>query len=276
MGPCERRWWRLLDEVPAMLGRVERWLDAGPPPDDGRGGDHLHAVPTLVVCLAGVTRHVRPGGRIDLRPGDALLIAPGIWHRHESTRTGSAFFAQGFLASASDVVLGDHAASVRGHLPREPSRQLIELALAEADPTARRRRCVDLLRQVLAETVSTPDPAPPALRRMLHRMWSGLHRGVGVDDLVAASGLSRAQSYRVFAAGYGVPPKAALELARLELADSLRSRGLGPAAIAARCGFPSRATFARARRRATLRLEVGQRTRRLQPLPRLGADGRVG
>ena len=48
---------------------------------------------------------------------------------------------------------------------------------------------------------------------MLHRMWSGLHRGVGVDDLVAASGLSRAQAYRVFAAGYGVAPKAALELA---------------------------------------------------------------
>lgn len=254
MDPAQRRWWRLLDDLPATLGRVERWLDADPPPADGRDGDHLHAVPTLVVCLAGVTRHLRPGGRADLHPGEALLIAPGIWHRHERPRAGSAFFAQGFLATDSDVVLGDHAASVRGRLPREPGRRLIGLALAEDDDALRRRRCADLIRQVLAETVADPAPAPPALRRMLHRMWSGLHTGVGVADLVAASGLSRAQAYRVFAAGYGVPPKEALQLARLELADGLRTRGLGPAEIAAHCGFPSRATYARARRRAAAAL----------------------
>lgn len=249
MDPALRRWWRLLEELPARLARVERWLDAGPPPGDGRGGDHLHAVPTLVACLDGVVRCERPGGGIDLAPGEALLIAPGVWHGHTRTRSGSVFFAQGFLATAADVVLGDHQGRFGGRLPREPARRIAGLALAAGDPALRRARCAELVAQVLAETVTDNEFADPVLRRMLHRMWNGLHRGVGVAELVAASGLSRAQAYRVFTAGYGVAPKAALELARLELADGLLAAGLGPGAVAARCGFPSTATFTRARRR---------------------------
>lgn len=250
MDPAQRRWWRLLDDLPGRLGRVERWLDAEAPPADGHGGDHLHAVPTLVACLAGAVRCERPGGGIDLGPGDALLIAPGVWHGHTRCRRGSVFFAQGFLATLSDVVIGDHEGRFAGRLPREPSRRLIGLALAAADPAMRRERCAALIAQVLAETVSDQGAADPALRRMLHRMWSGLHRGVGVAELVAASGRSRAQAYRLFTAGYGLAPKAALEAARLELAAGLRAAGLGAGATAARCGFASTAMYARARRRA--------------------------
>ena len=71
-----------------------------------------------------------------------------------------------------------------------------------------------------------------------------------VDDLVRTSGLSRVQAYRVFAAGYGVPPKQALLTNRLWLAATLRRSGLGVAATAARCGFPSAGTFSRAWRAA--------------------------
>lgn len=249
MDPALRRWWRLLEELPGRLGRVERWLDTGPPPDDAGDGHHLHAVPTLVACLAGVVRAQRPGATRDLAPGEVLLIAPGVWHAHAPTRRGSVFFAQGFLATTADVVLGDHAGRFSGRLPREPSRRLAGEALAAADPALRRQRCAALLAQVLAETVGDATPADPACRRMIHRLWSGLHRGVGVDDLVRAGGRSRAQAYRVFTAHYGVPPKAALELARLELAEGLLQAGLGVAATAARCGYPSAGTFARAWRR---------------------------
>jgi AraC-like DNA-binding protein len=253
MDPALRRWWRLLEELPLRLGQVERWLDPEPPPANGHGGDHLHAVPTLVACLAGVVRCQRPGGSIDLAPGEVLLIAPGTWHTHLPSRPGSVFFAQGFLATAADVVLGDHHGRFGGRLPREPSRRLIGLALAADDPGKRRARCAELIGQVLAETVADLGFDDPVLRRMLHRMWSSLHRGIGVGDLVAASGLSRAQAYRVFTSGYGVPPKAALELARLELAEGLRAGGLGVATTAARCGFPSAGTYTRARRRVAAR-----------------------
>lgn len=247
MTPELRRWWRLLDDLPERLGAVARW-DAGaePPPDaDGQ----LHPTPTAVLCLAGVVRASRPGGHLDLHPGEGLVIGAGAWHVHEPARRGSVFFAQGFLPQWSDVVLGDHRQRWGGRLPREPSRRLLGAAAAADDPGVRRACFADLLRQVLAETVEDHRFADPVLRRMVRALWAGLHRGVTVADLVHASGLSRAQAYRVFTAGYGVPPKTALEDSRLELAESLLASGLGIGATARRCGFASPATFSRARRR---------------------------
>jgi AraC-like DNA-binding protein len=246
MDPAQRLWWRLLEDLPQRLRRVERWHRGAAPPADYSGGDHLHAVPTLVACLAGVLRCVRPGGAVDLGPGECLVIAPGVWHAHAPTRSGSVFFAQGFLATVSDVMLGDHRGRFGGRLPREPSRRLMAEVVACEDPQRRRVLCAGLIGQVLAETVTDAGPWDPALSRMVHRMWSRLHRGVRVDDLIAASGRSRAQAYRIFTAGYGVSPKAALEAARLELAASLVAAGLSRAAVAEACGFPSRGTFARA------------------------------
>jgi transcriptional regulator GlxA family with amidase domain len=92
--------------------------------------------------------------------------------------------------------------------------------------------------------------AAGAMRAMVHRLWSGIHTGVTVADLVAASGLSRAQAYRLFRAGYGVPPKEALMQSRLWLAGSLLEAGLPLAEVAARSGFSSVATCSRAWKRA--------------------------
>jgi AraC-like DNA-binding protein len=263
MDPAQRLWWRLLEDLPGRLRQVECWHREAAPPlsppkmgNGGGGGDHLHAVPTLVACLKGVLRCERAGPALDLGPGDVLVLGPGAWHAHAPTRAGSVFFAQGFLATASDVVLGDHLQRFGGRLPREPSRQLMAGVLDCDDPVQRRARCRDLIAQVLAETVTSPGPLDPACARMVHRMWSGLHRGVRVDDLVAASGLSRAQAYRVFTSGYGVPPKAALESARLELAEGLIRSGLGPGAVAEACGFPSPGTFTRAWRRRSRRADT--------------------
>lgn len=246
MDPAERRWWRLLDDLPAAMGPVQVWPTGGAPPD---GDGQMHPTPTAVVCLAGVIRVERPGGGLDLGPGESLVIGSGVWHGHAPARPGSVFFAQGFLATCSDVILGDHRSRWVGRLPRDPSRRLIGEVVAEADAVRRRDRFAGLIRQVLAETVANVDFANPALRRMVRRMWEGMHRGVAVDDLLAASGLSRAQAYRVFTAGYGMPPKAALEAARLELAAALLAGGLGVGATAGRSGFAGTAAFSRAWRR---------------------------
>lgn len=247
MTPELRAWWRLLDGLPDRLGRVGLWDDLSAPPAAGEG--QLHPTPSLVVCLAGVVRVTRPGARLDLYPSEGLVIGAGVWHVHEPVRSSSVFFAQGFLPQWSDVVMGDHRQRWGGRLPREPSRRLLGMAAAATDPGGRQTGVAELLRQVLAETVEDHRFTDPALRRMVRTLWTGLHRGVTVTDLVRASGLSRAQAYRVFATGYGLPPKAALEGCRLELAEALLTSGLGVGVTAQRCGFPRVATFTRARRR---------------------------
>ncbi len=248
MDPTFRHWWRLIDDLPGKLSRVEVWQDGPPPPLTGDG--HLHATPTSVVCLEGVVRIVSPGRTMDLQPGQGLLIGPGIWHRHESLRRGSIWFGQGFLPTCSDVLIGDQDREWRGRLPSQPSRRLMESALAAPDDASRRSGFIELVRQVLGESVDDLPFANPALQRMIARLWSNLHRGVAVEDLVRASGLSRAQAYRIFAEGYGVPPKGAIATARLWLAEGLLKNGLSVATVAERCGFPSADTFARAWKRA--------------------------
>jgi AraC-like DNA-binding protein len=247
MDPIFRRWWRLIDDLPEHLGLVHRWLD-GPPPalmDDG----HLHVTPTSIACLEGVVRIVTPDRSIDLRPGEVLVVGAGVWHRHEALRRGSVWFGQGFLPACSDVLIGDHQREWRGRLPSQPSRRLIEAALGADDDALRKARYAELVKQVLSETVDDLPFANPALQRMIARLWSNLHRGVTVEDLVHASGLSRAQAYRIFTEGYGVPPKDAIATARLWLAEGLLASGLPVAEVAQRSGFPSPDTFTRAWKR---------------------------
>src|SRR3954470_12289820 len=115
--PTTRRWWLLLDQLPDKLGPVTVWRDSSALP---AGDGHMHANPTAVVCLTGVVRVSRPGRKIDLKPGEALLIAPGIWHRHEPLRPGSVWFGLGYLSAWSDVMLGDDQREWHGKLPAEP------------------------------------------------------------------------------------------------------------------------------------------------------------
>ncbi len=246
MDPVFRRWWRHLDDLPERLVAVHRWVDGVPLP---HGDGHLHVTPTSVVCLEGVVRIVAPDRSIDLQPGEGLLIAAGLWHRHEPLRSGSLWFGQGFLPACSDMLIGDHQREWRGRLPSQPSRRLIEATLETANDERRRARFAELVRQVLSETVDDLTYADPALERMIARLWSTVHRGVTVEALVRASGLSRAQAYRLFTAGYGVPPKSAIVTARLWMAEGLLAAGLPIAEVAERCGYPNPDTFARAWKR---------------------------
>lgn len=248
MDPTFRHWWRLIDDLPGKLTQVLLWKDGPPPPLIGDG--HLHVTPTSIVCLEGVVRISSPGRSVDLLPGQALVIGAGIWHRHEPLRRGSVWFGQGFLPVYSDVLLGDHEREWRGRLPSQPSRRLLDAVLTAHDEHIRANHLRELIQQVLSETVDDLPFANPALQRMIARLWSNLHRGVTVSDIIRVSGLSRAQAYRIFTDGYGVPPKDAIATARLWLAEGLLANGLSVSAVAERCGWPSADTFARAWKRA--------------------------
>ena len=106
-----------------------------------------------------------------------------------------------------------------------------------------------MMQQVLSETVEDLPCANQGLQRMIARLTSSLHRGVTVADLVRVSGVSRAQAYRIFTEGYGVPIKDAIETARLWLAQALLANGLSITAVAERSGWSSPDTFARAWKR---------------------------
>jgi len=250
-----RRWWQLLDSLPTRLGGITCWTNVGLPPTGADFG--FHAVPTLVVCLAGVLRVSRPDTRIDLGPGDALLLAAGVWHRHEPLRPSAVWFGQGFLPAASDVVLGDRDDEWRGRLPLQPSRHLLDHAVVASDGGQRRTLLNQLIAQVLAESVDALDFGTPAVQRMVQTLWHRLHLGVSVADLVRASGLSRSRAYALFARGYGVTPKAAIAATRLSLASSLLIAGLPIAEVARRCGYASADSFSRCWRR-----EYGKSPRR--------------
>ena len=247
MDPKIRRWWRLLDEVPRCLTQVTVWDFSPPPPVNSDG--HCHFAPTSVICLEGVVRITSPGHLVDLFPGQALIIGAGIWHRHETVRRGSAWFGQGFLPAFSDVVMGDHEGEWRGRLPSNPSRRLMDNALSAREDQPRRNIFMNLMQQVLSEKVQELSFTNQGLQRMVARLSSNLHRGVTVADLVRASGVSRAQAYRIFTEGYGVPIKDAIETARLWLAQALLANGLSVAVAAERSGWSSADTFARAWKR---------------------------
>lgn len=221
-----------LQAVAAGLRSAERWTAREAPPCDG----HDHAVPTLVVALEGV---VRVGGRtrrIDLRAGEALLLAPGAWHRHEPVRPGCALYMQGFVANGSDILLGTTAAEHGGLLPSQPSWGLLQRALA-ADADARRDLVARCLAQAADERTRMPGRMPEAVRRMYRHLWWSPPAGLAIAAVVAASGLRPSRAHALFRAWSGTTPKQALLSFRSGRALQYLREGASAGAAARRAGF---------------------------------------
>lgn len=257
MDPRQRRWWNLLDALPSRLGQVHVWTEAGHQiPTDTSW--HFHTMPTFVACLEGVVRVCSQQEHLDLHPGDALLIAPGVWHGHAPLMPGSIACTQGFMTTWSDLELADCAGSWFGRVPRDPCRELLEDAIEASEPGIRRVYTLQFITRLLAEDILPWDRTHPALMRMVARLWSGIHLGVQVDDLVRVSGLSRAQAYRVFTAGYGASPRAAIAEARACLAQGLSRMGLSLPEVAAHSGYQCIRTC----QRALMQWETQSKTQR--------------
>lgn len=251
MDAVVRQWWRLVDGLAGRLGRVHRW-SSGPGAFRAAYAGHLeefHAVPTIEVCLAGTLRLEKPDACLDLQAGDLLLIAPGVWHRAAPMQPGSLRFAQGFLPTCAELLFQAADREWKGRLADEPSRRLMTAACAAGDGAALRTRVLALLRNLAQEPCEERVFDSPALARMVERLWSRTHLGLGVPELLEASGLSRTHAYRLFTREYGQTPKAAIDAIRFALAASLLGTGVGVGETARRCGFPGVDTFRRAWRR---------------------------
>jgi AraC-like DNA-binding protein len=214
--------------------------------DCPEAGDQLHAIPTLVVCLAGAVRvEGGPRGRADLRAGEALVIPPTARHRHSPLRGASQCLDLGFVADLTDFDLIGDGARVWGRAPRDPYRSLVERMLRSGSSAERvelaRRLCGELADERLA-SMRYPHPA---LSRMLAVLWR-FTPGTTAADLLRASRLRPSQAHAVFKAFFAESPKQAILSLRLGMARHLLDEGAGIAEAAARSGFPRRADLTRA------------------------------
>lgn len=239
-------WWTLLERAAAAPGRGAAWNDSRDWPVIGKG--HLHPNPTAVLCLEGVIRIERPSGRIDLRAGDSLFLAAGVWHRHAPLNRGSLWLGQGFLPAWSDLIMVGAAERWIGKLPLQPTLGLVQAGLA-APAGQQDAAAAAWLRRLVQERPAVLDFQQPILQPMVELMWRRFHVGVTVEDLVRVSGASRSAAYKAFTAYYGLPPREAIIACRLTMAEALLAQGLAIAEVAWRCGFGSPDTFTRCWRR---------------------------
>ncbi|MBA2479888.1 MAG: helix-turn-helix transcriptional regulator [Planctomycetes bacterium] len=238
--------WRDVDAVPSRLRGV-RVLTAATAPVDGRVDGHVHDGPTVVCCLTGTTRIESASGVLDLAAGEAVLVAPGAWHRHATLRAGSSVYAHGLIGCRSDVLLATARRRWWLILAEEPSRGLLERAMQAANADSRRSAVAALIghfaREPAAALHMTPEQAA-----MARFVWRNFWRPVTAGDVLRASGLQRAQAHALFRACYGDSPKRALTRSRISLARQLEAEGLDAVQVALRSGFITPARMARARK----------------------------
>jgi AraC-like DNA-binding protein len=236
----------------------------------------FHQIPCLCLCLAGTSRLVRQDAHCDLAVGDALVMEPGVWHRHEPLVGEAACLHLGFTANWCDVWVKTRAWWRVWRLPYQPLRTTIEALLTAASDEKRRHHA----RRLLAAIASRPRRQLNAADRPLWSMLGGVWRlaydeAVSAGEILRKSRLSRAQAYRRFTAFYGVGPARAIEVMRLDLARWLLFRGCGVGEVAGLSGFPTRHAFTK---RWVAQFAAPPRgfRGRLAPLPARGYRGNAG
>lgn len=254
LSPSLRRLVVLFDTWPTRVERLVLWpIAPGRTARFDGSEQHRHTIPTLISCLAGVARVRSRLGTVDLRPGDVLILAPGVWHRHEALRPGSAAIGIGSLGPWSDLTLYDDRSSIWGCVPAEPARTQLASLLTLTSDSERLRVLRELAAQLVSEQVEPFAFPHPAVGRMLSKLWTRLDRGITATDLVIASGLERSQAYALFTRMLGVSPKRALEQARYELAHHLLKAGCATSEVVQACGYVDNSAMARIHRRISAR-----------------------
>lgn len=242
-------WSRLAEAADGGIAAVHHWGLSDGLPVGTPTPAHQHTVPTLVLCLSGVVR-VQGKAVLDLKPGELLLIEPGVWHDHVAHKPGCTSFGLGFLADRCDVLFFDHQQTLWGAVPQDPYRRLVEELMAASALSERLPLADEILAQVVHDRVNYVDWLQPAVLEMAAYLWNHLHEPIHADAVVAHSSLGRTQSFALFKSFFGRSPKQELLAQRLALARHLIRRGLSVTEAASRSGFPGRADLTRAHRRA--------------------------
>jgi hypothetical protein len=237
--------------VAARISQV-RLLPAREAPVDPRLDGHVHALPTMICCLHGTTRTESASATIDLHPGEAVVIAPGAWHRHAPLRAQSAIYAQGLMARRSDVLLMHSQRRWWLTIPEQPSRRSLYHALQATSDDQRVVSVIELMSSFAREPAMAMTMSPSQVA-MAHYLWGNFTRDITASDILRSSTLSRAQAHLSFRTCFHETPKQALTHARLALAEHLEREGFTPSEVARTSGFVSSARWRRTQRRVRQR-----------------------
>jgi AraC-like DNA-binding protein len=219
---------------------------------DSRSTDHgdIHTVPTLVVCLEGVARVTLPRRNLDVLPGAAVLVPPGVRHQHATLRRGSAQLALGFMLGRCDIELATGSRTWWLTIPEQPARNLLEQACHRpvGDLLELTRRALEGLSGTSATPVA-PMPEP------VERMWACLRRDrlspISAETVLRASGLGVTRAHLLFRTWFGETPHRLLQRHRLDYARHLLAEGGAVGEVATTCGFRTRRQFTTAFKAAT-------------------------
>ncbi|MFF5292325.1 AraC family transcriptional regulator [Paractinoplanes globisporus] len=210
---------------------------------------HTHSFIEVAIGYAGDGVHRSLAGRQPMRPGDVVLLRPGVWHGYEDCHDLDLYnccFSAGLLRqelawTRDDPLLGEllwtgpYATGGRGmlttrlapddfaecveHLDALSKLRLLPPELHRGDLIAR----LTLVLGCLARTLpgagqSRPEPAHPAVAEAIRWMEERPAHPWTLTELATALHLAPGYLVRLFKSVTGLPPMAYLTRYRVELA----------------------------------------------------------
>lgn len=210
-----------------------------------------------------VTCHLDEGRSLELEPGDAICIAPGIRHRFENTWPGINVFRwthiNFFIFSYVDLttffvspfVLKGAAALEVGDISGELSHLRSENSLEIEQMVRRQSLCYRLLELYLSGSTLAQEgrqllPYLERLSPVLLYINENLMKPLTREELAATLHLSPSHFYALFKEGLGVSPTEYVHSLRLRHAQRLLlNTNLYMSEVGARSGYPDEYHFSR-------------------------------
>jgi AraC family L-rhamnose operon transcriptional activator RhaR len=241
---------------------------------------HTHSFVEIAFAIGGAATHHSLAGRREMRPGEVLLLRPGVWHGYENCQRFEVYnccFSSELLRrelswTREDPLLGfllwagPYSSPGRGvltislHPPAlgECLTHLDALAgLRHRPPALHRPDIVGRLSllfgqlglavaQARGERHEEPGTAHPAVVQAMSLLEADLARGWTLTGLAAELHLAPGYLVRLFNAATGLPPMAYLAQLRAEHAAVLLLHSDDPVTnIGRAAGWPDQSNFAR-------------------------------
>jgi AraC family L-rhamnose operon transcriptional activator RhaR len=261
----------LTEPMPAYAGSyLHRW--ASPV--------HTHSFVEIAFAVGGTATHHCLAGRREMRPGDVVLLRPGVWHGYEDCQRFEVYnccFSSELLRrelswTREDPLLGfllwagPYSLPGRGvltirlepagvsdclvHLDALAALRHRSLALHRPDIVGRLSLLFGQLGQAVARAGGVPagalGSAHPAIVQAMRLLEADLARDWTLTSLAAELHLAPGYLVRLFNAATGLPPMAYLAQLRAEHAAVLLLHSDEPVtSIARTVGWPDQSSFAR-------------------------------